>query len=153
MLRPFHGWEWFFNRPVDEYASGVIDLDRERVEMVVLDAIKLSETATVVVDAHMLEPDFVLRVSDPGKAIFLFADESTLRENMFAREDKHDILRIIKTLKDPDKTLKHVLEICCEVSARKLEQVRASDLRYIIRDATSTIEKTLALVEEHFGLC
>ena len=152
MLRPFLGWEWFFNRPIDEYASAVIENDRERVEMVVLDAIKLSETATVVVDAHMLEPDFVGRIADPGRAIFLFADESTLRQTMFAREDKQDMLGVINALEDPDKTREHVLDASCEVAARKLEQVRASGLRYVIRDGTSTVEETLGIVEEHFGL-
>jgi len=152
MLRPFLGWEWFFNRSIDEYASAVIDSDRERVEMVVLDTIKLSETATVVVDAHMLEPDFVGRIAAPDKAIFLFADESTLRQTMFAREDKQDILGVINALEDPDKTREHVLDVSCEVAARKLEQVKASGLRYVVRDRTSTVEGTLSLVEEHFGL-
>lgn len=152
MLRPFLGWEWFFNRPIDEYASAIIDTDREYMEMVVLDAIKLSETRTVVVDAHSLEPDFVRRIAAPDKAIFLFADESTLRQAFFAREDKQDVLGVIDTLADPAKTREHVLDVACEVSARKLEQVKASGLRYVVRDGTSTIEDTLGLVEEHFGL-
>ena len=152
MLRPFLGWEWFFNRPIDEYASAVINSDRERVEMVVLDIIKLSETATVVVDAHMLEPDFVGRIAAPDRAIFLFTDESTLRQAFFARDDKQDMLGVIDALADPDKTREHVLDVACEISARKLEQVKASGLRYIVRDGTSTIEDTLGLVEEHFGL-
>ena len=152
MLRPFLGWEWFFNRPVDEYASAIIDADRERFEMVVLDAIKLSETRTVVVDAHLLEPDVVKRITTHDKAIFLFADERTIRDAFFAREDKNDVLGVINTLADPGKTRAHVLDVACEVSARKIEPVKASGLRYVVRDGTSSIEDTLALVEEHFGL-
>jgi hypothetical protein len=28
MLKPFHGWDLFFNRSIDEYASALIDADR-----------------------------------------------------------------------------------------------------------------------------
>jgi hypothetical protein len=152
MLRAFLGWEWFFNRPMDEYASAIVDTDRELIEMVVLDAIKLSETTTVVVDAHMLAPGVAKQIMAPAKVIFLFADQTTLREGFFAREDKQDVLGIINTLTDPAKTREHVLDVACEVSARKLDQVKASGLRYVIRDGTSTVEDTLGLVEEHFGL-
>lgn len=152
MLRPFLGWEWFFNRPVDEYASAIIDADRERFEMVVLDAIKLSETTTVVVDGHMLEPRVAKRITAHDKAIFLFADQSTIRNAFFAREDKNDVLGIINTLADPRETRGHVLDVVGEVSARKIEQAEASGHRYIIRDGTSSVEDTLRHVEEHFGL-
>ena len=58
MLLSFQGWEWFFGRPVDEYASTIINADQERFEMVIVDAIKLSRDHIVVVDAHALDcPD------------------------------------------------------------------------------------------------
>jgi hypothetical protein len=55
ILKPFLGWDHFFNRPIDEYASTIINADREYFEMVVVDLLKLSESATVVVDCHSLE--------------------------------------------------------------------------------------------------
>ena len=37
---PFRGWEWFFNRPIDEYMKAITDTDREHFEMVILDLAK-----------------------------------------------------------------------------------------------------------------
>ena len=34
LLAPFHGWEWFFNRPIDEYIKAITDSGREDFEMV-----------------------------------------------------------------------------------------------------------------------
>ncbi|HIJ65972.1 MAG TPA: hypothetical protein HPP77_08460 [Candidatus Hydrogenedentes bacterium] len=152
MLRPFLGWEWFFNRPIDEYSAAILETDREHFEWVIVDLVKMSQHATVVVDGHMLDPAFLMRIAPRDNVIFLFADGPTIREGFFAREDKHDLLGVINSLQNPEGTRKHVLEVACEVSARKLERVRVSGLKYILRSGDSSAEDTLLQVEEHFGL-
>lgn len=48
LLAPFHGWEWFFNRPIDEYIQAIEDRGREQFEMVLLDLIKMAADSKVV---------------------------------------------------------------------------------------------------------
>lgn len=152
MLRPFPGWESFFGRPPGEYASWIMNLDRELFGMVVLDAVKMSVSGPVVVDCHSLMPELVASVSTPGRVLFLFADEPTIRSAFFAREDKQGVLRAIQTVSDPEQARANVLDAVCEVSARKIAWVKEAGYRYAIRHYASTIEGTLACVEEHFGL-
>lgn len=45
-----------------------------------------------------------------------------------------------------------MLDVVSEISARKVKQVAASSLKYILRDGDSSAEDTLRQVEEHFGL-
>jgi hypothetical protein len=98
--------------------------------MILLDVIKLSEKTTVVVDCHMLEPTVAARITTHDKAIFLFANHATIRNENFARQDKQDLLGVISTLSDPEKIREHVLDVVCETSTRKLEQVKASNFKH-----------------------
>jgi hypothetical protein len=152
MLRPFPGWESFFGRSSDEYASWTLDLDRELFGMVLLDTLKMSAKGPVIVDCHSLTPGLVDTVSSQKRVLFLFADEPTIRSAFFAREDKLGVLRAIQTVSDPEQAKANVLNAVCEVSARKIAQVKASGHRYLIRDAASTVEGSLFAVEGHFGL-
>ena len=152
MLRPFPGWEAFFGRSPNEYASWIMDLDCELFPMVLLDAVRMSASGPVVVDCHSLTPDLVKTVSAPERVLFLFADDPTIRSAFFAREDKMGVLRAIQTVSDPEQAKANVLDAVCEVSGRKTAQVKDSGHRYEIRGAGSTIEGTLAIIEEHFGL-
>jgi len=47
---PFHGWEWFFNRPLEEYIEAIAETCREQLEMVILDLVRLNAGSKVVVD-------------------------------------------------------------------------------------------------------
>lgn len=152
MVRPFAGWEAFFGRSPNEYASWIMNLDRELFPMVVLDAVRMSASGPVVVDCHSLMPELVESVSSPERVVFLFADEPTIRSDFFAREDKQGVLRAIQTVSDPEAAKANVLDAVCEVSARKMARVKDSGHRYVIRDNASTIEGSLAIVEEHLGL-
>lgn len=152
MLRPFPGWQAFFGRSPNEYAAWIMDLDRELFPMVVLDAVRMAVTGPVVVDCHSLTPALVETVSAPERVLFLFADEPTIRSAFFAREDKNGVLHALQTVTDPEAAKANVLDAVCEVSARKIAQVKDSGYRYAIRGDGSTIEGTLAIVEEHFGL-
>jgi cytidylate kinase len=150
MLRPFLGWEWYFNRPIDEYAAAIMEADREHFEWVIVDLIKMGESGTVVVDGHMLDPVFLKRIASHNKVVFLFADEATIRKSFFAREDKQDILRVINSLQNPETAREHLLDVTCEVSARKRVLAKSSGLQYMLRDQQLSIEATLRMVEEHF---
>ena len=153
MLKPFVGWEWYFNRPLEEYVSAILEIDRERFEMVVPDLMNMSEESTAVVDGHMLDPLLLKRVTTYNKAAFLYADAPTIRETFFARQDKQGLLKVINGLKDPEATREHVLDVVCELSRRKISQVESSGMKSFIRNLATPIGDTVRRLEDHFGLC
>jgi len=50
------------------------------------------------------------------------------------------------------KTHKHVLNVVCKTSARKMKKVPSSGSKYLARDESSSIEDSLLLLEQHCGL-
>jgi cytidylate kinase len=152
LLAPFHGWEWFFNRPIDEYMKAMADTSREHFEMVVLDLVKLSAGSTVVVDGFLLDPWVVRHLTEYNKSVFLYADEKTIRSSFFSRADKQDLVGIINTLRDPERTGEHCLEVCCAESARKRAEAEAAGVKVLVRNRETDLQETLTAVEEHLGL-
>lgn len=152
LLAPSHGWEWFFNRPMDEYLKALADTSREQFEMVVLELVKLSADSTIVVDGFLLDPWLVTRLAEYNKSVFLYADEKTIRSSFFGRADKQDLVGIIDTLRDPECTREHCLEVSCAHSARARAEAKAAGVRVLVRNSETDLQETLTAVEEHFGL-
>jgi len=152
LLAPFHGWEWFFNRPIGEYIQGIEDNGHEHFEMVVLDLVKMNAWSKVVVDGFLLDPWLLKRLTEHNKIIFLYSDEETIRKGFFARADKQDLLGVINTLSDPAHTRKHILRMVYEHSARKQAEAEAAGFKVIVRNGESNLQETLATIEKHFGL-
>ena len=152
LLAPFHGWEWFFNRPIDEYMKAITDNCREQFEMVVLDLVKMNADSKVVVDGFLLDPWLVKRLTEHNKSIFLYADEKTIRNGFFARADKQDLLGVINTLSDLAKTRERVLEMACAQSARKRAEAEAAGVRVLVRNGETDLQEALTAIEQHFGL-
>jgi 2-phosphoglycerate kinase len=149
---PFHGWEWFFNRPIDEYIQWIDANGREQFEMVVLDLVKLNAQAKVVIDGFLLDPWLLKRLTEYSKIIFLYADEETIRKGFFSRADKQDLVDVVNTLSDPARTREHTIKVVCEHSARKRAEADAAGFKVLVRNSESSLQETLATVEKHFGL-
>ena len=152
LLAPFHGWEWFFNRPIDEYIKAIEDSGREQFEMVLLDLVKMTADSRVVADAFFLDPRLAEHLTERKRSVFLYADEETIRRGFFARADKQDLLRVINTLADPAKTREHVLDVTCTLSARKRAEAEAAGMKVLVRNTETDLHETLAVVEKHFGV-
>ena len=152
LLAPFHGWEWFFNRPVDEYIKAIEDSGRQQFEMVLLDLVKMAADSGVVADAFFLVPDLAERITERKRCIFLYADEETIRRGNYVRADKQDLVGVLDTLADPVKTREHVLDVACTLSARRQAEAEAAGMKVLVRGSETDLHETLAMVEEHFGL-
>ena len=152
LLAPFHGWEWFFNRPIDEYIKAIEDSGREQFEMVLLDLVKIAADSNVVADVFFLDPRQAERLTERNRSIFLYADEEIIREGNFERADKQDLVAVINTLVDPIKTREHVLEMTCTLSARKRAEAEAAGMKVLVRNTETDLQEMLAMVEEHFEL-
>jgi len=152
MLTPFHGWEWFFNRPPDEYAAFITGSDLEHIQMVIPDVIKLATNQTVIVDGHLLEPAFLKQITTDDRVFFLFADDEVIRHAYFNREDKQGMLGVINTLADHEKARQNIYKVARLISEEKIKKVTDAGFKYLIRDRDSTIEGVLGTLEKHFGL-
>ena len=152
LLASFHAWEWFFNRPIDEYIKAIDDSGREQFEMVLLDLVKMTADSKVVADAFFLDPRLAKRLTERKRSVFLYADEETIRGGFFARADKQDLLGVISTLADPVRTREHVLDVTCTLSARKRAEAEAAGMKVHVRNTGTDLQETLAVVEKHFGL-
>lgn len=153
LCAPFQGWEWFFTRPLDEYMQALLDADREYFEMVVLEAVRQSARAPVVMDGFLLDdPGLALRLSDYHRSVFLFADEELIRHGFFDRADKQDLVAVINALRDPVRTREHVLDMVCALNAHQRAKAKAAGVKVIVRSRETSLPAMVAAVEEHFGL-
>jgi hypothetical protein len=147
----FHGWEWYFNRPIDEYVQATDVVGQEQFEMVVLDLVRLSAQSRVIIDGFLLDAWVLKHLTEPDKVIFLFADEETIRKCFFDRSDKQDLVELLNTLRDPVGTREHVLQMVCEHSARKRKTAEAVGFKVILRNRDMTFEDAVSAAETHFG--
>jgi 2-phosphoglycerate kinase len=152
LFAPFHGYEWFFNRPLEDYIKALEGNFREQLEMVILDLVKLNAGSKVVVEGCLLDPWLVSRLTEHNKCLFLYADEEVIRNGFFARKDKQDLLDVINTLNDPGKTHEHVLDVSCAASTRARAEAEAAGVKVLVRNAETDLQETLTEVEQHFGL-
>jgi len=120
--------------------------------MVIPDVIKLAADQTVVVDGHLLEPEFLKKITTNDKVFFLFAEDELIEQSFYDREDKKDMMAVINTLADPEKAIRNISDMARLTRIRKIEKVEAAGYKYQIRDRNSTIEGVLEILEDHFGL-
>lgn len=153
LCAPFRGWEWFFGRPLDEYTQALLDADREYFEMVVLEAVRQSVHAVLVMDGFLLDdPLLALRLSDYHRSVFLFADEEVIRDGFFDRADKQDLAAVINALHDPERAREHVLSVVCALTAQQRAKAEAACVKVLVRSRETGLSAMVAAVEEHFGL-
>lgn len=152
MHAPFHGWEWFFNRPLEEYIRAIEDSGREQFGMVVLDLVRISADSRVVADTFFLDPELASGLTDNDRSVFLYADEETIRKGFFERADKQDLCQVLDTLADPVRTREHCLDVTCALSARRQEAAEAAGVKVLLRDGRTDLQDTLRSAEIHFGL-
>jgi hypothetical protein len=152
LFAPFHGWEWYFSRPVDKYIQAIDAAGQEQFEMVVLDLVKLSAQRRVAIDGFLLDPWMLQRLTEPEKVIFLFADDETTRKGFFDRADKRDLADLIDTLPHPAETRERVLGMVCLHSAQKRAAAEAAGFKVIVRNSQMTLKDMVITAEQHFGL-
>ena len=151
MKRHFVDWEWYFNRPVDEYTKWLNDATKEQMSMIIVDLLKILKDKAVIVEG-VFSADMIKNIVDYNNAIFLYAKKHLIRKDYFNRDDKKDILSVINNLSDPDESLNNVLNTVITGSQQSLERTKNSNMKYLIRNDKSSIEKTLKCIENHFNL-
>ncbi len=84
--------------------------------------------------------------------ILLFAPDEMTRKHYFDRADKDEVYQFILSFPDGKDLLKNVIEALNLDNQKEHDYFVNSGFKYIERTESDTIEKTLGIIEKHFGL-
>lgn len=144
-------WTEHFLRPVDEYWRWLTRISEEQAPIMLLEAIRLSAEKPVAFDCAM-PLHMVLEVCQPDRLVFLVTDpERAARENL-SRPDHQNLTMLIESLTRADEIKENIHKLFVYGNAQSLDGIQRSGRFCITRDDNSTVEKTLATVEKHFGI-
>ena len=144
-------WHGFFAQPPRQYADWMRAELREEAGFLVADLLALPRERRVVVDG-IVPLDLLRRISDYGHVFLLFAPDAMKRAHYFERADKDEVCRFILSFPDGEKLLENVIDALNLDNEAERRAFVESGFRYAERSEGDTIEETLALIEEHFGL-
>jgi hypothetical protein len=145
-------WEVYFNRPYKEYHQWLSDCGNEMLPMELLELIQLSANRQVAVDMYNMPLQMVMGLTEPDRIVFLVTTPERVVRDYYDRPGHREIYDCIMGLRDPKAALANCNKMLAYGNQLFLDELYQSGLFYIMRDEDSTIEKTLALVEQHFGL-
>jgi len=80
------------------------------------------------------------------------AEPEFIIKDFYGRPDHKGLYDCVMGLSDPDKTIENINQMLTYGNKKLLDSVYDSGFFYIKRDSGSTVEKTLAMLEQHFGL-
>jgi len=151
MSREFKDAEEYFNRPIKEYSKWILDINEEAFDMVLLDLLRLPKDKPIIAEGHF-DSKLLKDIIPYNNVIFLFAEDDLILRDYYGRDDKKPMLDAINKLSNPDKVIKHTLDLTCKITHIQLKSVESSGMLYLVRNFESTPEKTLKIAEEHFNL-
>lgn len=144
-------WHGFFARSPKEYGDWLDQSVAEEAEFAIMDLIKLSKNQKVIADV-CIPVEMLNKIADKRQVVLLFAPEEMTRKHYFDRADKNEVYCFIKSFPDGDALLENVIEALHYNNAENRRKFVESGFYYIERAANDTIERTLTLIEQHFGL-
>ncbi len=150
MNKNFPDADAFFGRSVEEYRQWLLDNTREQMDFVLLDLIRLSQNRRVVCDCH-LTLEQAGKLTEPDRIVFLLKELSNIIEDYCNRPDHQGFNRFINSASDPAKAKATCNETLRSLNADYYRDVKNSGYFWLERMPDSTVQKTVELVERHFG--
>jgi len=152
MNKTFKNADEFFMRDVDEYCDWLKNNSREQLEFILKDLVELSKTQTVVCDLH-LTVDEADELAYKNNIVFLIKENNDNLIDEYCNRKSHEgFKRFINSATNPEMAKKNCNAVLKKINDERCEEIRKRDYLYIERNEKSTVEKTLKIVEEHFGL-
>ena len=148
-------WEEYFSRSVGEFLAEKNDNHGtdEYLEFSIIELIKLSQNNKVIADIWLTDDmQLLTELADYDRIACLLAPGELIVRDYYERDDHKDFTNCIKSLKDPEKkfeTQNELFRIGAKEVAANAEKYR---LFTIMRTNENTVENTLKILEEHFGL-
>ena len=144
-------WEIYFNRPYMEYHQWLRDCGDEMLPMQLLELTRLSADQKVAVDMYNMPPKMALELTELNRIIFLVTTPRLVVRDYYDRPGHREIFDCIMGLHDPQAALENTNKMLAYGTQLFLDELYQSGLYYLMRDDDSRIDKTLAMVEKHFG--
>lgn len=151
MNKTFRDADAFFGRSVEEYRQWLLANTREQLDFVLLDLIRLSQDRLVVCDCHLTLEEARL-FTDPARVVFLLKEPFNVIDDYCNRPDHQGFNSFINSASDPVKA-----KATCNETLRSLNEdfyhaVKRSEYFWVERTPDSTVQRTVEMVERHFGL-
>jgi hypothetical protein len=145
-------WEAYFSRSVEEFlAAGDYNGWNEYIEFAVIELIKLSLNNKVVADIG-LPIKLMPELADYNRIACMLAPGELIIRDYYGREDHIEFTQCIQSLKNPEKKFETQNELFRIGARKEFKEAEKYKLFKIIRTEESTVENTLKMLEEHFGL-
>lgn len=151
MNKIFRDADEFFGRSVEEYRKWLLDNTREQLDFVLLDLIRLSHDRPVVCDCHLSLEQASL-FTDPTRVVFLLKEPSNIIDDYCNRPDHQGFNSFINSASDPEKAKATCNETLRSLNVDFYYAVKRSEYFWVERTPDSTVQRTVELVERHFGL-
>jgi hypothetical protein len=149
---PGTDWEWFFNRPIDEYVAWLEDVARSTLEFIVVDLLTEHPERPIIVE-RFTDPRTTMQLASPGSVALLFADEELVRQDLLQREDHRPILECIQAnTTDPAAAEENVIAATIEHARRRHRSAVEAGVPVLTRRQETCAEELVWEVEEIFGL-
>ena len=146
-------WETYFSRTVEEFlADKDIHGANEQLEFSILELVKLSQENKVVADIWIEDWQLLWEISDYSRIACLLAPGDLIIRDYYQRPDHMDFTNCIKSLKNPEKKFATQNELFRLGAIQMAEKAKEYGFFQIMRGEDSTVEDTLKLLEDHFGL-
>lgn len=151
LARQFADWNEYFNRPPAEYSAWLRGTLVDDFPLVVMDLIAHHSGQPMVVDYPVL-PEAARGIIDRDRIVFLVTDPVRAAKQNVTRPDHRDLYDCIMALPDPETEFANLEQTMILTNEQHLRELEGTDWYVITRDDTSTVERTLDLIEKHFGL-
>ena len=148
-------WHDFIRRSPEEYERWINDVSKE-CEILELQILKEyeKEERKVFVDTN-ISLDTLRKICDHDHVLIMLADPMISVRRFFERPDKEKqfLYQLIMEEEDPEKAMENYRQGLIMINSKeRYDQFLNSGFNVVIRDENRSIEETLQLVEESFGL-
>lgn len=149
------GWQEFVNRSPDEYYNWMQGVAKEATELEIIELIRRSEEGKKIFVDTNISPEILHKISDYNHVAIMVSPQSMSVEKFFDRADpeKQFLLAQIMQAKNPAKTMKNFKQCIAKINSQEeYDKFVNSGFFVFKRDNTKTLEQTLEILENHFGL-
>ncbi len=153
--RDLEDWHDFIRRTPEEYEAWI---DRTAKECEILE-LRILEDLTrqgrpVFVDTN-ISVETLKTITEPGHVLIMLADPQISVQRFFDRPDreKQFLYRLIMEEPDPEQAMENYRQGLVRINSQeKYDRFLHSGFQVILRDENRSVDQTLALVEQAFGL-
>lgn len=153
--RDLQDWHDFVRRTPDEYETWIngVSKECEILELRILEKL-CTEGKPVFVDTN-ISIETLKKISDYNHVLIMLAEPDISVNLFFNRPDKEKqfLYRLLMEEDDPTSALENFRQCLARINSREnYEAFLHSGFRVILRDEDRSIDETLSLVENEFGL-